>query len=105
DFLVLLDEINRCNVPKVLGDLLMALEVTKRARWNTVTEQWEDGAVVTLPYSSSLLFVPDNLYIVGTMNTSDRSVAPLDAALRRRFAFVRMEPIANDDLAAAVEAR
>ncbi len=93
-FVVLLDEINRCNVPKVLGDLLTTLERSKRARWDD-DGHWDlgDCQVVTLPGSKRLFFVPDNVFVVATMNTTDRSVAPLDAALRRRFAFHRCWPM------------
>jgi len=95
DFLVLLDEINRCNVPKVLGDLLTTLERSKRATWDSTKQHWDlsKAQVVTLPYSKRAFFVPDNVFVVATMNTTDRSVAPLDAALRRRFGFYRVWPI------------
>ena len=90
---VVLDELNRCNIPKVLGDLMTVIEESKRAQWDGMT--WVlngETQAVTLPYSGRKLFVPDNLFIVGTMNTTDRSVAPMDAALRRRFAFHRVWP-------------
>ena len=113
DFIILIDEINRANVPKVLGDLLTTIERSKRAKWveqpegDTVEESdvvltlpnkngyWnlESCQIVSLPYSERKFFVPSNIYIVATMNTTDRSVAPLDAALRRRFAFERVEPM------------
>ncbi len=112
EFVVLLDELNRCNIPKVLGDLLTTLESSKRARWcskenskeKATARCWDasvddgfwditDAQVVTLPYSRRLFFVPDNVYVIATMNTTDRSVAPMDAALRRRFAFERVWPI------------
>lgn len=90
---VVLDELNRCNIPKVLGDLMTVIEESKRAHWNgTAWVVNSDAKAVTLPYSGRKLFVPDNLFIVGTMNTTDRSVAPMDAALRRRFAFHRVWP-------------
>ncbi len=95
-YVVLLDELNRCNIPKVMGDLITTMEVSKRAKWVAKEngEYWDlsSAQVVTLPYSKRQFFVPDNLTIVGTMNTTDRSVAPMDAALRRRFVFVRVEP-------------
>jgi dynein-related subfamily AAA family protein len=97
DFLVLLDEINRANVPKVLGDLLVTLEKTKRANYRP-SRGWIGGMQVTLPYSGRIFEMPENLYIVGTMNTTDQSIAPLDSALRRRFAFVRLEPLGKADL-------
>ncbi len=90
---VVLDELNRCNIPKVLGDLLTVIEESKRAHWDG--SAWvvdSDTKAVTLPYSGRKLFVPDNIFIVGTMNTTDRSVAPMDAALRRRFSFHRIWP-------------
>jgi 5-methylcytosine-specific restriction endonuclease McrBC GTP-binding regulatory subunit McrB len=98
DFIILIDEINRANVPKVLGDLLTTIERSKRAKWKKeVVEEsdtqlllhnknghWdlESCQIVSLPYSKRKFFVPENLYIMATMNTTDRSVAPLDAALR-----------------------
>ena len=96
DYVVLLDEINRCNVPKVMGDLLTTIERSKRAKWVEADGGYWDLSkcqVVTLPGSKRLFFVPENVYVVATMNTTDRSVAPLDAALRRRFAFVRLWPM------------
>ena len=106
DFLVLIDEINRANVSKVLGDLLLGLEASKRLRHDRTCsrtdkvhdECWSGGVTTQLPYSNDLLGVPDNLYLLGTMNSSDRSIAPLDAALRRRFAFIRVSPLSGDEL-------
>ena len=100
DFLVLLDEINRCNIPSVFGDLLTAIERSKRAVWINPTDEkptnghWDlsDAQTITLAISKRQFFVPENVYVVGTMNTTDRSVAPMDMALRRRFAFHRIEP-------------
>lgn len=97
DFLVLLDEINRANVPKILGDLLVTLERTKRARYES-SRGWVGGMRVTLPYSGRMFEMPENVYVVGTMNTTDQSIAPLDSALRRRFAFVRIEPLGEEEL-------
>ncbi len=65
----------------------------------------QGGARTQLPYSNKLLGVPDNLYVLATMNTSDRSIAPLDSALRRRFAFVRVSPLAGEELLGGVEGR
>ena len=91
--IVVLDELNRCNIPKVLGDLMTVIEESKRAHWDGTSWVVDSAAkAVTLPYSGRKLFVPDNLFIVGTMNTTDRSVAPMDAALRRRFSFHRIWP-------------
>lgn len=112
DFLVLLDEVNRANVSKVLGDLLLSLEASKRLKHDPACTRtnkkheacWSNGVTTQLPYSNELLGVPSNLYVVGTMNTSDRSIAPLDAALRRRFAFVRVEPLSGTALTTALTA-
>lgn len=100
DFLVLLDEINRANVPKVLGDLLVTLEGTKRSRFDGTS--WGGGMAVTLPYSGRTFEMPDNVFVLGTMNTTDQSIAPLDSALRRRFAFVRLEPLDEPELSSLV---
>jgi len=104
DFLVLLDEINRANVPKVLGDVLLCMEATKRSHYDANAGDWTDGVSVTLPYSGATFSIPDNVFLLGTMNTSDRSIAPLDSALRRRFGFVRVEPLLGSALADTIEA-
>lgn len=96
DYLVLIDELNRANIPKVLGDLMLTIEASKRSSWDG--SAWGGGMEVTLPYSGELFSVPSNVYLVGTMNTSDRSIAPLDSALRRRFGFIRVEPLAGQKL-------
>ena len=92
---LLLDEINRSNIPKVFGDLITLLEDSKRVKWEPAERVWDytNASVLTLPSSGRRFCVPENLLIIGTMNTTDRSVAPIDAALRRRFAFVRLEPM------------
>jgi len=98
DLLVLLDELNRCNISSVLGDLLLSLEASKRGRFagddanRASAADWDAPVDVTLPYSRRHFFVPSNLYVIATTNTTDRSVAPIDAAIRRRFSFVRLEP-------------
>lgn len=102
DYLVLIDELNRANVPKVFGDLLLTMEASKRTTWDGTA--WIGGMEVTLPYSEQPFSVPSNVYLLGTMNTSDRSIAPLDSALRRRFGFVRVEPMLGDSLRLAIEA-
>jgi hypothetical protein len=96
DFLVLIDELNRANVPKVFGDLLLTMEASKRGTPDGT--KVVGGMQVTLPYSGELFSMPNNVYLLGTMNTSDRSIAPLDSALRRRFGFVRVEPLIGDAL-------
>lgn len=96
DYLVLIDEINRANVPKVFGDLLLTMEASKRATW--IETAWGGGMEVTLPYSGEQFSLPSNIYLLGTMNTSDRSIAPLDSALRRRFGFIYVHPLVGDTL-------
>lgn len=96
DHLLVLDELNRANVPKVLGDLLLVIEESKRARHDATG--WTAPTVTTLAYSQREFWVPENLFVLATMNTSDRSIAPLDSALRRRFAFARLEPLPGDSL-------
>ena len=93
DHLLVLDEINRANVPKVFGDLLLVLEYDKRATFNGDTWETRPDGEAVLHQSGVRFWVPDNLYVLGTMNTSDRSVSHLDSALRRRFVFVRLEPL------------
>ena len=80
DFFFIIDEINRGNLSKIFGELLMLIEKEYR------------GTKVTLAYNGLPFSVPENIYIIGMMNTADRSLALIDYALRRRFAFIEMTP-------------
>lgn len=99
-FLVVIDEINRANLPNVLGDLLTLLEADKRLRYDEDNKRWiaDTPTTVTLPYSGYRFAVPKNVFVIGTMNTTDKSIAPIDSALRRRFAFIRIEPMTAGDV-------
>lgn len=97
-FFFIIDEINRGNLSKILGEMMMLIEGDKRdSKWSVKLTYAED--------EGDRFYVPPNLYIIGTMNTADRSLAIVDYALRRRFAFVNLSPQLGDAFRAFLQAR
>ena len=95
-FFLIIDEINRGDIPRIFGELLTALEKDKR------------GKRVVLPVSQEVFSVPRNVFLIGTMNTADRSISLMDAALRRRFGWVELMPdssVLKDSLVAGIALR
>ncbi|HIP27022.1 MAG TPA: hypothetical protein EYG80_05150 [Flavobacteriaceae bacterium] len=89
-YVLIIDEINRGNISSIFGEFFTLLEDTKRV--SSTDKENLEAVSITLPYSQEKLSVPDNLYIIGTMNTTDKSISLLDVALRRRFKFIAVEP-------------
>ena len=90
-YVLIIDEINRGNISRIFGELITLVESSHRACLPG-SPYTRDSISLRLPYSRESFSVPENVYIIGTMNTADRSLTGLDAALRRRFSFTEMPP-------------
>ncbi|MCR8743907.1 AAA family ATPase [Romboutsia lituseburensis] len=88
NYYFIIDEINRGNLSKIFGELMMLIEKDKRGQDYQVSLTYQE--------EDEKFYIPENLYIIGTMNTADRSIAMVDYALRRRFAFIDIEPAFNN---------
>ena len=98
DYLLFIDEINRGNIPKIMGETLTLIEKSKRTQ--IIESDWDKSVQdakwkITLNNGEELI-LPKNLFILATLNTSDRSVISMDSALRRRFAYYRMETLISE---------
>lgn len=102
-FVLIIDEINRGNVAKIFGELITLIEESKRAKRQADPAAGDQPTGARLPLSGDTLYVPPNLYIIGTMNTADRSLVGMDMAMRRRFEFVELAP--NPDLLSGINLR
>lgn len=91
-YVLIIDEINRGNVAKIFGELITLIETSKRLKRTPAFEAGDHPTGARLPLSGDIFYVPENLYIIGTMNTADRSLVGMDMALRRRFHFVELNP-------------
>jgi 5-methylcytosine-specific restriction protein B len=98
EFVLVIEEINRGNPAQIFGELLTLLEASKRRREEAIELAYRKS-------DGERVFVPDNLYIIGTMNIADRSLALVDLALRRRFAFIDLEPLLGEKWMMWCEAR
>jgi 5-methylcytosine-specific restriction protein B len=99
DYFFIIDEINRGNMSKVLGEVLMLIETDKRGQEFAIPLTYSSGA-------DERLYIPENLHLIGTMNTADRSLSLVDYALRRRFAFITLTPrFSSEKFVAALKER
>ncbi len=95
-YVLIIDEFNRANVTSVFGELMMLIEHDKRGKDYAIPLAYSDGAPDSDDALGHSFYVPENLYVIGTMNTADRSLAMVDYALRRRFQFFEITPCFND---------